>query len=55
MRGPMNIKFVKVMFRDDTNILYNYGMLRVLQCDRYAVIFMWLRDGTASLAVMISC
>jgi hypothetical protein len=41
------------MFRDYMNILYNYGMLPILQHDRYAVTFMWMRDGTASLVAMI--
>jgi hypothetical protein len=45
---------VKLMFRDDMKTLYNYGTLPILQHDRYAVTFMWIRDGTASLAVMIS-
>jgi len=55
MHGPVNTKFVKVMFRDVMNILHNYGVLPILQRDRYAVIFMWMRDGTASLLSMISC
>jgi hypothetical protein len=44
---------VKLIFRDDMNTLYNYGMLPILQNDRYAVTFMWMREGTASLVAVI--
>jgi len=36
------------------NTLYNYVTLQILQHSGYAVKFMWIRDGTASLVVMIS-
>ena len=45
---------VNLMFRDDMNILYNYITLPILQHDRYAVTFMWIHDGAASLVAMIS-
>jgi hypothetical protein len=42
------------LFRNDMNTLYNYGTLPILQHNRYAVTFMCMLDGTASLVVMIS-
>ena len=53
-RWPIMSRKWILIFLDDRNTLYNYGALPIFQHNRYAVTFVWMRDGTTSLVTMIS-
>jgi hypothetical protein len=52
--SQINLAGTVKLFRNDINTLYNYGTLPILQHNLYAVTFMCMRDGTASLVFMVS-